>query len=94
MNKIPPGGEGGSIASSMPIIVISGVLYHVEWMRSYHRIETPRLIKWYELIHERARFVASGLGLYCLYMSHKKDARLIWFNNSEKGMANHLNGIS
>ena len=28
------------------------------------------------------RFVASHLGLYCLPMSHKKDARLICFNFS------------
>ena len=25
-------------------------------------------------------FVASHLGLFCLHMSHKKDARLIWVN--------------
>ena len=24
------------------------------------------------------RFAASHLGLFCLHMSHKKDARLIW----------------
>ena len=27
------------------------------------------------------RFAASHLGLFCLPMSHKKDARLIWVNN-------------
>ena len=26
------------------------------------------------------RSAASGLGLHCLPMSHKKDARLIWVN--------------
>ena len=26
------------------------------------------------------RFAASHLGLFCLPMSHKKDARLIWVN--------------
>ena len=26
------------------------------------------------------RFAASHLGLFCLHMSHKKDARLIWVN--------------
>ena len=26
------------------------------------------------------RSVASDLGLHCLHMSHKKDARLIWVN--------------
>ena len=26
------------------------------------------------------RFAASDLGLHSLYMSHKKDARLIWVN--------------
>ena len=28
------------------------------------------------------RFAASHLGLFCLPMSHKKDARLIWVNMS------------
>ena len=27
---------------------------------------------------QTARSAASVLGLHCLYMSHKKDARLIW----------------
>ena len=27
------------------------------------------------------RFAASHLGLFCLPMSHKKDARLIWLND-------------
>ena len=27
------------------------------------------------------RFAASHLGLFCLLMSHKQDARLIWVNN-------------
>ena len=27
------------------------------------------------------RFAASHLGLFCLPMSHNKDARLIWVNN-------------
>ena len=27
------------------------------------------------------RFVASHLGLFCLPMSHKKDARIIWVKN-------------
>ena len=26
------------------------------------------------------RFVAADLGLFCLPMSHKKDARLVWVN--------------
>ena len=29
------------------------------------------------------RFAASHLGLFCLPISHKKDARLIWVNMSE-----------
>ena len=29
------------------------------------------------------RFAASHLGLFCLLMSHKKDARLIWVNKFE-----------
>ena len=27
-----------------------------------------------------SRYAASDLGLHCLFMSHKKDARLIWVN--------------
>ena len=29
------------------------------------------------------RFAASHLGLFCLPMSHKKDARLIWVNHPD-----------
>ena len=29
----------------------------------------------------KLRFAASHLGLFCLPMSHKKDARLIWVKN-------------
>ena len=29
------------------------------------------------------RFAASHLGLFCLPMSHKKDARLIWVNEDK-----------
>ena len=34
--------------------------------------------------------MASDLGLHCLPMSHKKDARLIWVN----GNRTHLRGIN
>ena len=34
------------------------------------------------------RFAASHLGLFCLPMSHKKDARLIWVINKGNGRLN------
>ena len=36
------------------------------------------------------RFAASNLGLFCLPMSHKKDARLIWVKKSEKMLELYL----
>ena len=43
-------------------------------------------------------FAAFDLGLHCLPMSHKKDARLIWVNNVRqkltiKGKISHLSSL-
>ena len=39
------------------------------------------------------RFAASHLGLFCLPMSHKKDARLIWVNSSKKKHATCIGSL-
>ena len=43
-----------------------------------------------------SRFVASDLGLSCMLMSHKKDARLLWVNNTRDRQSNktkHVHGF-
>ena len=39
------------------------------------------------------RSVASDLGLHCLPMSHRKDARLIWVKHLPKVKSQHINSV-
>ena len=53
------------------------ILRVVGWQFYFYSIFDGTLCKQTD---QTPRFVASDLGLRCLHISHKKDARLIWVN--------------
>ena len=50
-------------------------------------------MKTVETLSGTPRSVASDLGLHCLPMSHRKDARLIWVKHLPKSQSQHKNSV-